>query len=239
MNTIKKRIRLCVLLCLFVTAVFMLWLGVSACSNTAGKTQVTLVNWEDEVIEVELNSDVSVSTDAAYDADGNAYAVTAKVEQSDGAPAEVLGGVFRAEYAGGYRIVYSLADTSPEAASRTVTVNIKDSDTPAPFFTKTLFFAYEDEDMPVPAYEVLLKDGIAISGQTLTLYKTDGETRTEADFDAGAQTLRLEAGNYVFVLQVSAENGKSGSAELSFRVRSLPSTMRTATRSASRTGIIR
>ena len=220
MNTIKKRIRLCVLLCLFVTAVFMLWLGVSACSNTAGKTQVTLVNWEDEVIEVELNSDVSVSTDAAYDADGNAYAVTAKVEQSDGAPAEVLGGVFRAEYAGGYRIVYSLADTSPEAASRTVTVNIKDSDTPAPFFTKTLFFAYEDEDMPVPAYEVLLKDGIAISGQTLTLYKTDGETRTEADFDAGAQTLRLEAGNYVFVLQVSAENGKSGSAELSFRVRS-------------------
>ena len=220
MNTIKKRIRLCVLLCLSVTAVFMLWLGVSACSNTAGKTQVTLVNWEDEVIEVELNSDVSVSTDAAYDADGNAYAVTAKVEQSDGAPAEVLGGVFRAEYAGGYRIVYSLADTSSEAASRTVTVNIKDSDTPAPFFTETLFFAYEDEDMPVPAYEVLLKDGIAISGQTLTLYKTDGETRTEVDFDAGAQTLRLEAGNYVFVLQVSAENGKSGSAELSFRVRS-------------------
>ena len=179
-----------------------------------------LMNWEDESLEVDLYSKVTVSSDPVYDAEGNAYHVRALVSQTDGAFVNVLNGSFRADYAGGYRIVYTLADENIKADSRTVTVRIKNGDTPAPYFKKTQLVVYEDTKFGLPEYGCALDPEIGIEKETLELYKLAGESREKADADLSASEISLPAGNYVFTLKITAKNGKTGEAELPFRVRS-------------------
>ena len=218
MSFIGKKFRSLAIACLAVLASLALLFGLAACKPAETQKEVSLVNWKDETIEVEWNAEVAVSNSAAYDADGNAYAVIAQVTQADGAPVQVLGSVFRAEYAGGYVIEYSLADPSVSAPTRKVTVNIKGSDTPRPYFTETMFTAYENEAFDVPDYEIVLNG--TPQSEDLKLFRVEGEDRTEVTFDADGQ-LTLPQGQYVFTLQVTSEGGKTGSAELSFRVRDI------------------
>ena len=191
-------------------------IGFAACNKTAPK-QITLVNWKDETIEAELYSDVTTDHSAAYDTDGNAYATTATVTRKDGTAVAMLDGVFRADYAGGYTIVYTLADSSVSASARTVTVNIKGTDTPAPYFTASRLRVMENAEFAVPEHGYALDPSVAVSSETLTLYRVDGEDRTKVETDLSAK-VTLPAGNYVFVYEVKAGE-KTGSAELAFRVK--------------------
>ena len=206
---------------LFCVTILLSAFAIASCGDKNIKPSVTLENWQDETIEVDLHSDVSLSTDAVYDTNGKAYAVIAEVTTKSGDPVLVLGGKFTADYAGGYKIVYSLHDVSVQAKTRTVTVNIKNSDTPVPYFMKSNITVYENTEFAVPEYGVSIAPEISYT-QKLSLYSVmsgEEETRTLVS-DSPAARLTLPAGNYVFVLSVEAGE-KSGSAELLFRVRLL------------------
>ena len=59
-------------------------IGFAACGGTQ-KKQVTLVDWEDKTIEVDLHSDVTVDNSAVCDTEGNAYAMvrSARITRAD------------------------------------------------------------------------------------------------------------------------------------------------------------
>ena len=86
MSFIGKKFRSLAIACLAVLASLALLFGLAACKPDDTQKEVSLVNWKDETIEVEWNAEVPVSNSAAYDTDGNAYAVIAQVTQADGAP---------------------------------------------------------------------------------------------------------------------------------------------------------
>ena len=191
-------------------------IGFAACGGTQIK-QVTLVDWEDKTIEVDLYSDVTVDNSAVYDTEGNAYATKAEVTKKSGEAVLALDGTFRADYAGGYSIVYTLADESVSATSKTVTVKIKGTDTPAPYFKTSRLSVMENTAFSVPDRGYVLDPALSVSSETLTLYRVDGEERTKVEADLTAQ-VTLPAGTYVFVYEVKAGD-KTGSAELAFRVK--------------------
>ncbi len=191
-------------------------IGFAACGGTQIK-QVTLVDWEDKTIEVDLYSDVTVDNSAVYDTEGNAYATKAEVTKKSGEAVLALDGTFRADYAGGYSIVYTLADESVSATSKTVTVKIKETDTPAPYFKTSRLSVMENTAFSVPDRGYVLDPALSVSSETLTLYRVDGEERTRVEADLTAQ-VTLPAGTYVFVYEVKAGD-KTGSAELAFRVK--------------------
>lgn len=191
-------------------------IGFAACGGTQIK-QVTLVDWEDKTIEVDLYSDVTVDNSAVYDTEGNAYATKAEVAKKSGEAVLALDGTFRADYAGGYSIVYTLADESVSATSKTVTVKIKETDTPAPYFKTSRLSVMENTAFSVPDRGYVLDPALSVSSETLTLYRVDGEERTKVEADLTAQ-VTLPAGTYVFVYEVKAGD-KTGSAELAFRVK--------------------
>ena len=191
-------------------------IGFAACGGTQIK-QVTLVDWEDKTIEVDLYSDVTVDNSAVYDTEGNAYATKAEVTKKSGEAVLALDGTFRADYAGGYSIVYTLADESVSATSKTVTVKIKETDTPAPYFKTSRLSVMENTAFSVPDRGYALDPAFSVSSETLTLYRVDGEERTKVEADLTAQ-VTLPAGTYVFVYEVKAGD-KTGSAELAFRVK--------------------
>lgn len=191
-------------------------IGFAACGGTQIK-QVTLVDWEDKTIEVDLYSDVTVDNSAVYDTEGNAYATKAEVTKKSGEAVLALDGTFRADYAGGYSIVYTLADESVSATSKTVTVKIKETDTPAPYFKTSRLSVMENTAFSVPDRGYVLDPALSVSSETLTLYRVDGEERTKVEADLTAQ-VTLPAGTYVFVYEVKAGD-KTGSAELAFRVK--------------------
>ena len=191
-------------------------IGFAACGGTQIK-QVTLVDWEDKTIEVDLYSDVTVDNSAVYDTEGNAYATKAEVTKKSGEAVLALDGTFRADYAGGYSIVYTLADESVSASAKTVTVKIKGTDTPAPYFKTSRLSVMENTAFSVPDRGYVLDPALSVSSETLTLYRVDGEERTKVEADLTAQ-VTLPAGTYVFVYEVKAGD-KTGSAELAFRVK--------------------
>lgn len=191
-------------------------IGFAACGGTQIK-QVTLVDWEDKTIEVDLYSDVTVDNSAVYDTEGNAYATKAEVTKKSGEAVLALDGTFRADYAGGYSIVYTLADESVSASAKTVTVKIKGTDTPAPYFKTSRLSVMENTAFSVPDRGYALDPAFSVSSETLTLYRVDGEERTKVEADLTAQ-VTLPAGTYVFVYEVKAGD-KTGSAELAFRVK--------------------
>ena len=191
-------------------------IGFAACGGTQIK-QVTLVDWEDKTIEVDLYSDVTVDNSAVYDTEGNAYATKAEVTKKSGEAVLALDGTFRADYAGGYSIVYTLADESVSASAKTVTVKIKGTDTPAPYFKTSRLSVMENTAFSVPDRGYVLDPALSVSSETLTLYRVDGEERTRVEADLTAQ-VTLPAGTYVFVYEVKAGD-KTGSAELAFRVK--------------------
>lgn len=191
-------------------------IGFAACGGTQIK-QVTLVDWEDKTIEVDLYSDVTVDNSAVYDTEGNAYATKAEVTKKSGEAVLALDGTFRADYAGGYSIVYTLADESVSASAKTVTVKIKGTDTPAPYFKTSRLSVMENTAFSVPDRGYVLDPAFSVSSETLTLYRVDGEERTKVEADLTAQ-VTLPAGTYVFVYEVKAGD-KTGSAELAFRVK--------------------
>lgn len=191
-------------------------IGFAACGGTQIK-QVTLVDWEDKTIEVDLYSDVTVDNSAVYDTEGNAYATKAEVTKKSGEAVLALDGTFRADYAGGYSIVYTLADESVSASAKMVTVKIKGTDTPAPYFKTSRLSVMENTAFSVPDRGYALDPALSVSSETLTLYRVDGEERTKVEADLTAQ-VTLPAGTYVFVYEVKAGD-KTGSAELAFRVK--------------------
>ena len=212
----KKIVCMLVLVCSLIVSAFTL---VGCGGAEPVKPAVNLVNWEDETVEVTLHSDVEISTDAVYDDAGKAYAVVAKVKTKGGEDVPVIGGKFIADYAGGYEIIYSLHDESVTAPSRTVTVNIKNSDTPVPYFMKSNIVVYENTPFDVPAHGVSIAPEINFT-QELGLYKIgDEDSRVKVDADLSGK-LTLPVGSYVFVLSAAAGE-KTGAAELGFRVRML------------------
>ena len=213
-KTFDKRLIMVILACIIVSSTVAGLLIFKAVK--ANK----FINWKNETIEVELYSDVSVSMTPVRDKDGNSYAIKAEVTQTDGAFVTVLDNVFRADYAGGYKIEYSLVDDGLFAPTKTVTVKIKDSDTPAPYFTNTRLVVFENEEFEIPEYKIALNPKIDVKKEQLTLYRVDGEERTEANVDLSKSKISLDEGNYALHLRVVAENDKSGEAELLFRVRS-------------------
>ena len=205
-----KTALLCCLVLAVAALVFVLW-------ERPWET-TKLLDWEDESIEVELYNDMVLRTAPAYDREGNAYSVRALVRQSDGTMVQVLDGAFRADYAGGYTIVYTAADEAVKD-EKTVTVKIKNGDTPAPYFCRTRLNVFETEDFDIPEYGCALDPAVGVVSKTLSLYRVQGEARQEVEADLTGETLRLPAADYVFAVEVTAENGKSGRAELPFRVR--------------------
>lgn len=206
----KKAISAVILCCTLLLSS----LAFAACGGKA--TEVTLVDWEDGSIEVELYADVTVDNAAAYDAAGNAYAVMATVKRTDGTEVALIGGRFCADYAGGYTIAYTLADPNVHARTKTVAIKIQGSDTPVPYFG-AMPQVYEGAAFAVPAHGYALDPAVAVTEESLTLYRVDGEDRIETGADLSAD-ITLDAGQYVFVYQVTAGE-KAGSAELPFRVR--------------------
>ena len=162
-------------------------IGFAACGGTQIK-QVTLVDWEDKTIEVDLYSDVTVDNSAVYDTEGNAYATKAEVTKKSGEAVLALDGTFRADYAGGYSIVYTLADESVSASAKMVTVKIKGTDTPAPYFKTSRLSVMENTAFSVPDRGYALDPALSVSSETLTLYRVDGEERTKVEADLTAQS---------------------------------------------------
>ena len=206
----KKAIGAIILCCALLLSTF----AFMACGGKA--TEVALVDWEDGSIETELYADVTVDNAAAYDAAGNAYAVAAKVKRTDGTEVVTIGGSFRADYAGGYTIEYTLADPNLHARTKTVTVTIKGGDTPVPYFG-AMPQVYEGAAFAVPAHGYALDPAVAVTEESLTLYRVDGDDRIKVDADLSA-AVALDAGRYVFVYKVTAGE-KEAAAELPFRVR--------------------
>lgn len=191
---------------------------IAGCSDKA--RSITLANFEDQTIEVDYGAVVQTDNSAVYDTDGNVYGVTATVTDADGKNVALVNGAFIADDMRGYKIVYTLVDTSVSAKSKTVTVIVKNDGTPAVYFTDTITAVWTGEEYPVPAYKYTVGSQYAITGNTLELFKVQGENRTKVEsFDAAAEKFAVtEAGDYVFVATVTAGE-KSTKVELAFEAK--------------------
>lgn len=177
-----------------------------------------LAEWENETEEAELYETYRLSVFSAYDKNGKAYRVTPDVKQSDGEAVRVMNNEFVVDYAGGYKITYSLTDESYSAPEKVVTLKVKNSDEPYVYFEKTRVVYYDDEPCALPAYVCHIDPEVGVSAESLKLEKISGGKRVGIKNIASEMT--LSAGNYELAASVTAKNGKTGECVLPFRVRS-------------------
>ena len=149
---------------------------IAGCSDKA--RSITLANFEDQTIEVDYGAVVQTDNSAVYDTDGNVYGVTATVTDADGKNVAL----------------YTFLYRSVSAKSKTVTVFVKNDGTPAVYFTDTITAVWTGEEYPVPAYKYTVGSQYAITGNTLELFKVQGENRTKVEsFDAAAEKFAVTA----------------------------------------------
>ena len=208
-----------VVLSAFLTALMVL-LAMSVIVGCGGNAKtVTLTDFDDATVTVDYGAPVYVDNNAVYDTDGNAYAVKAMVTDADGKTIALSNGMFIADDLRGYKIVYSVIDTSVSAKQKTVTVNVKNDGTPAVYFTGQIGEVWSGDEIPVPQYRYTVGPEYTVTNNTLELFSVASAERIKVEsFDSAAATVTLKSGDYVFVATVTAGE-KTAEAELAFCVK--------------------
>jgi hypothetical protein len=189
----------------FILLIIMLtsiWALFSSCADK----KLTLNNWTDTQIEVNLGDKVNIDTTEAEDDKGNKYAVNAKVTTKSGDSVVIIDYQFIAEDLEGYKIVYTAVIDEKNSLKKTVTVNVTDNEKPV-VIVSGISYVYANTVFNIPGVTVNDNSKLSITA-SIKLYRVSGDEREEISFQGTSLTLS-EVGEYVFVISASDFSGNT------------------------------
>ncbi len=193
---------------LMTTAMLCIGTAAGACVSAGGvqssdseqsdppvaETPITLVNFEDEALEVGYGAMYDLEL-MAVDSEGKPRAVKGVVTTLDGTPVQTLNGKFVVHDKNGYIITYSFTSAG-ETVTRTVTLTVKALKKPIISLTGSLSVVMLGDSCTLPTAEAYDYYDGAVS-VTAEVYKKGAEADAKIEYDTqtGAFT-PSEAGDY-------------------------------------------